>query len=87
MTGLVGTIVNQEAIVGITGQNAEVTGARYAEILSGQAPPEVLDKDSIAYFGLDADSLTDQVVHAINQPWGVSIAEVTVRASGERYVL
>ena len=87
MTGLVGTIVNQEAIVGITGQNAEATGARYAEILAGQAPPEVLDKDSIAYFALDADSLTDQVVHAINQPWGVSIAEVTVRASGERFVL
>lgn len=87
MTGLTGTIVNQEASVGITGQNTEAAVARYAELLAGQAPPEVLDKDNIAYFGLDPDSLTDQVVHAINQPWGVSIAEVTVRASGERFVL
>jgi len=87
MTGLAGTIVNQEASVGITGQNTEAAVARYAELLAGQAPPEVLDKDNIAYFGLDPDSLTDQVVHAINQPWGVSIAEVTVRASGERFVL
>ena len=87
MTGLVGTIVNREATVGITGQNTEAAGARYAELLAGQAPPEVLDKDNIAYFGLDPYSLTDQVVHAINQPWGVSIAEVTVRASGERFVL
>ena len=35
------------------------------KILAGQAPPEVLDKDNIAYFGLDADSLTDQVVYAL----------------------
>ena len=87
MTGLTGTVVNQEATVGVTGQNTETARARFAELLSEQAPPEVLDKDSIAYFGLDPDSLTDQVVHAINQPWGVSIAEVTVRASGERFVL
>ena len=41
----------------------------------------------IAYFVLDPDSLTDQVVYAINQPWGVSIADVTVRASGEGLIL
>ena len=87
MTGLAGTVINQEASVGITGQNTETTRARFAEFLAGQAPPEVLDKDNVAYFTLDPDSLTDQVVHAINQPWGVSIAEVTVRASGERFVL
>ena len=87
MTGLTSTIINQEASVGIIGQNAETAAERYAELLAGQAPPEVLDKDNIAYFGLDPDSLTDQVVYAINQPWGVSIAEVTVRASGERFVL
>ena len=87
MTGLTSTVINQEATVGIIGQNAEAAHARFAELLAGQAPPEVLDRDNIAYFGLDPDSLTDQVVYAINQPWGVSIAEVTVRASGERFVL
>ena len=87
MTGLSGTVVNQEASVGITGQNTETVGATYAELMAGQAPPEILDTENIAYFGLDPDSLTDQVVYAINQPWGVSIAEVTVRASGEGFVL
>ena len=87
MTGLAGTVINQEASVGITGQNSEEVGARYAELMSGQAPPEIMDKDNIAYLGLDPDSLTDQVVYAINQPWGVSIAEVTVRASGEGFIL
>ena len=87
MTGLSGTVVNQEASVGITGQNTETVGATYAELMAGQAPPEILDTENIAYFALDPDSLTDQVVYAINQPWGVSIAEVTVRASGEGFVL
>jgi len=31
--------------------------------------------------------LADQVIYAINQPWGVSIGEVTVRASGDAYIL
>ena len=87
MTGLAGTVINQEASVGVTGQNTETTVARCAERLAGQAPPEVQDKDNIAFFGLDPDSLTDQVVHAVNQPWDVSIAEITVRASGEGFVL
>lgn len=87
VTGLAGTVINQDAAIGITGQNTESIGARYAELMAGQAPPEMLDREDIAYFGLDPDSLTDQVVYAINQPWGVSIAEITVRASGEGYVL
>lgn len=87
MTGLSGTVVNQKASVGITGQNTEKVLAQFAEFMAEQAPPEILDKENIAYFTLDPDSLTDQVVYAINQPWGVSIAEVTVRASGEGFVL
>ena len=86
-TRLAEGVVNLGAAVGILGQHAESIIARQAEVLANQAPPEYLDQDSIAYFNLDPDSLTDQVVHAINQPWGVSIAEVTVRASGEGFIL
>ena len=28
-----------------------------------------------------------EIVHAIDQPWGVSIAEVTVRAAGDYFIL
>ena len=86
-TGLAGSVVNAEASVGITGQKTQTVMMKYGEIMSGQAPAELMDKEGIAYFSLDPDSLTDQVVYAINQPWGVSIAEVTVRASGEGFVL
>ena len=63
----------------MTAQKTESVEARYAELMADQAPPEILDKEDIAYFVLDPDSLTEQVLHAINQPWGVSITEVTVR--------
>ena len=29
------------------------------------------------------DDLANAVVHVIDQPWGISISDVTVRASGE----
>lgn len=71
----------------MTAQKTESVGARYAELMADQASPEILDKEDIAYFVLDPNSLTDQVVYAINQPWGVSIADVTVRASCEGLIL
>ena len=91
-TGVAGTnlnegILNREAGMGIVGQHAEAVRAKLEEIMAGQAPAEFMDKENIAYFGLDPDTLTDQVVHAINQPWGISIAEITVRASGEAFIL
>ena len=86
-TGLAEGVVNQEAAIGIGGQHMPTMFARYAELVANQAPAEIQDKQNIAYFSLDPDSLTDQVVYAINQPWGVSIAEVTVRASGEGFIL
>lgn len=86
-TNLAAGVVNPEAIVGITGQNTAQVGTRFEALQSGQLPAAEMDRDDIAYFALDPDSLADQIVYAINQPWGVSIAEITVRASGEGYVL
>ena len=31
--------------------------------------------------------LADQIVYAIDQPWGVSISDLTVRAPGDVYVI
>ncbi|MFW6093456.1 MAG: SDR family oxidoreductase [Pseudomonadota bacterium] len=86
-TGLAGGIVNPEATIGIKGHNAADIDARTEAWLAGQLPAAETDRDDIRYFVLDPETLSDQIVYAINQPWGVSIAEVTVRASGEGYVL
>ena len=56
-------------------------------IETGELPAEYADAEHIEYFALDPEHLADQIIYAINQPWGVSIAEITVRSSGESYIL
>ena len=48
--------------------------------------PEQTDVDSPAYWVITPDELADAVVHVIDQPWGISISDITVRASGEDYI-
>lgn len=86
-TGLGAGIVNQEAIVGILGQNAPGYLQMMQAHLTKTLPGEYTDADNIEYFALAPEDLAEQIVHAIDQPWGISIGEITVRASGDAYIL
>lgn len=86
-TGLAAGIVNPEAVVGILGHNLATYGQRLEALAAGQAPAADADPDSITYLALDPQYIADAILHAIDQPWGVSIGEVTVRASGDAYIL
>ena len=86
-TGLGGGIVNPAAIVGILGQNAGPYLATMAAMAAGEAPPDQSDSASIALAALDPGFIADAVIHAIAQPWGVSIGDITIRASGDGYIL
>jgi NADP-dependent 3-hydroxy acid dehydrogenase YdfG len=79
-------VINPEAIIGIIGQNAAYLGAMGA-MAQGKAGEGQLDAEDIRYLALDPAYIADAVLHAIDQPWGVSIGEVTVRASGDGYIL
>lgn len=62
------------------------------EILSNwveEAPlrPDFHDINSMTYNDPDSQVLADNIIYAINQPWGVSIGDLTVRASGESFVI
>ena len=62
------------------------------EILSNwveEAPlrPDFHDINSMTYNDPDPQVLADKIIYAINQPWGVSIGDLTVRASGESFVI
>lgn len=62
------------------------------EILSNwveEAPlrPDLHDINSMTYNDPDPQVLADNIIYAINQPWGVSIGDLTVRASGESFVI
>ena len=86
-TGLGQGIVNQDAIVGILGQHDAAYRQMMQAHMSGELPEEHSSRENIEYYALDPEDLADQIIYAINQPWGVSIGDITVRASGDAYVL
>ena len=86
-TGLGGGIVNPAAIVGILGQNASPYLATMGAMASGGLSAGQTDPGSIAYAALSPDYIADAVIHAIDQPWGVSVGDITIRASGDGYIL
>ncbi|EME23676.1 SDR family oxidoreductase [Rhodococcus triatomae] len=90
-TGITGTnlaswIVNDTAIMGLVGQRAPQYAETVANLTNGTLPPEQTDVDSVKYWLIKPEDLADAVVHVIDQPWGISLSDVTVRASGEDYI-
>ena len=85
-TNLAGGIVNQTAIMALAGQKGPQFAENLSHFMSGSLRPEQTDVDSVQYWLITPDDLADAVVHVIDQPWGISISDVTVRASGENYI-
>ena len=86
-TGLGTGIINRDAIVGILGQNAASYGGVMASLAEGNNAPELRDPDNPQYAALEPTYIADAVITAINQPWGVSLGDITVRATGDGYIL
>jgi NADP-dependent 3-hydroxy acid dehydrogenase YdfG len=86
-TGIGSAVVNTKAALGILGQNAGRFGELVQQMGSGTVPQEAADPESISYNMLAAEHIADAVLYAINQPLGVSVSDLTVRASGDLYVL
>lgn len=87
VTGLSSTVINPKAVVGIVGQNGEEFVDLIGKLQNGAVEIDNLDPDKIDYLILDPVLLVDQVLHVINQPVGVSVSDITVRASGDHYIL
>lgn len=56
-----------------------------------EAPSEISEENSnrerIEYCALELEILAEQTIYLMNRPWGVSIGDITVRASGDAYIL
>ncbi len=87
LTGIGSAVVNIEAGAGIVGANGEAFGERFGALLEGGGQESWTDEDSIEYFMLSPELLSDQILYAIDQPWGVVISDLTVRSGGEVYVV
>ena len=86
-TGLGGGVVNPAAIVGILGQNAPDYVPTMQALRDGTIDPSLTDPELPGYVALAPEHIADTVIHVLDQPWGVSIGDVTVRATGDRYIL
>jgi NADP-dependent 3-hydroxy acid dehydrogenase YdfG len=86
-TGIASGVVNFDAGSGITGVNPDKYFERFSGIMDGSAPREWSDPNHIEYFSLAPEELADQILYVMDQPWGVSISDITVRASGDLYVI
>lgn len=79
-------VINPEAVIGILGQHGDYL-ATVGAAVQGKGSEGQLDAESIRYLVLDPVYIADAVLHAIDQPWGVSLGDITVRASGDGYIL
>lgn len=83
-TELFAGIMNPNIVAGMYGAKTAETAQMQAEVADH---PEYLDKESISYLACDPNTLADNIVYLIDQPWGVNISDITVRASNERCIL
>jgi NADP-dependent 3-hydroxy acid dehydrogenase YdfG len=86
-TGLGSTVINPQAGAGIIGPNLADFYESLGKLRSGEAPAQWTDPESISYLALGPEHIADAIVHVIDQPWGVSISDITVRAAGDHYIL
>lgn len=86
-TNLGKSVINGAAAIGAVGANNAEYRAALMTLAEGKAPPEWTDPESIAYFSLEPQYIVDAIVHAIDQPLGVSVSDITVRASGDHFVM
>jgi NADP-dependent 3-hydroxy acid dehydrogenase YdfG len=87
VTALSATVINPAAGIGIVGQNMPEFGAMMQQMGEGTFPVDRLDPDNIDYASLAPEHIADAIIHAINQPWGVSIGDITVRGAGDHFIL
>lgn len=78
-TGLVATEVDFNA--GLNGVYGKIIDA----FMKQGSPDSAANSDieNINCFDFGPSVLADNIIYTINQPWGVDISEITVRASGE----
>ena len=86
-TDLMGGVLNPEAGSGMHGLNWPLNLERGKQRTDGTLPPEASDVNDIQYMRITPEELVDSIIHVINQPMGINISDITVRASNETYLL
>lgn len=83
-TELFGKILNMNAAGEMLGMKA-LAYMGMAQEKPGR--PDLQDINDIHYLDCDPETMADNIVYLINQPMGISISDITVRSTNERYIL
>lgn len=86
-TNLSSTMINPAASIGIMGHYGPEELQKMAADGEGYFASLNPDQNSMEHRLLDPQQIADNVIYAINQPWGVSISDITVRCSGDVMIL
>lgn len=86
-TGLPATVVNPMGSVGIVGQNSEAYTEAVLKYMTGTLEGPMTDIDSPEFWAIEPESIAAEVIHAIDQPWGVVVSDVSIRATGEMFII
>ena len=86
-TNLASTLVNPAASIGIMGHFGPVEFQQMAEMGEDYMSSLNSDEDSILCRLIDPQHVADNIIYAINQPMGVSIGDISIRASDEQMIL
>ena len=86
-TRLAESVINPEAYIGVIGHNGPAYGSIVQNMMQGKMDGEEFDAESIEYAVMEPEYVAEQVLHAINQPAGIDIGDISVRASGDYFVL
>ena len=73
-------------MIGILGQNMDSFRENVVKFMTPDENGGLTDPESIRYWAISAEELAEQIVYVIDQPWGISISDITVRASGDQYL-
>jgi NADP-dependent 3-hydroxy acid dehydrogenase YdfG len=86
-TGLAAGVVNPEAVIGAVVHQLDRFRDRVGRAMTGGLTAGELDVDDTRYWAITPDDLVAQIVYAIDQPWGITINDITIRATGEDYYI
>ncbi|MCK9897317.1 SDR family oxidoreductase [Frankia sp. AgB32] len=85
-TNLFTEIIDFDAIRALAAHKAPALVEHIGQFSSGTLPAGLTDPADVRYWSLQAAEVAEQIVRLIDQPLGVAITDVTLRASGEDYV-
>lgn len=86
-TGLAATVVNPMAASGAMGAEFDAFMDATIASIGGTLTGPMTDIDEPQFWAIQPTTIAAEIIHAIDQPWGVVISDVSIRATGEMFTI